>query len=93
MKKTITFKTACRIIKNATAYIVNGHALAYPVLDEHGHADHNDCIKISWQDEDGVNENTFTSLANYAIDDKGLLVIDEIGNRCILQILKSVRAR
>lgn len=88
---TITFKKACKIVQKATACIIDGNALSYPVVNEDFNG--NDCIEVNWQGENGMHENTFTSEATYSIDDNGCLVIDEDGSQYFLQFLKLTKVK
>lgn len=69
----ITFEKACQIVQKATACIVDGNALAYPVINED--CDGDDCIEVNWNEEDGLNENTFDRDDKYFISDDGCLII------------------
>ncbi len=89
--KPITFAKACKIVQKSLACIVDGNALCYPQVNED--FDGNDVIEVNWNEEDGMNENSFGPQASYAIDDKGCLVINQDGYGCILQFLAIVKVK
>lgn len=91
-RSPITFKKACKIVQKATACIVDGNALSYPVINEDFNGD--DCIEVNWNEEDGFNENTFGKADEYYITKDGVLEIWKDKGQCYtLQFLKITKVK
>jgi len=78
--KPITFNTACDLLNDADAVIVDNESLAFACRneDENGY----DCIEINWHTEDGLIENSFGLSDQYYINKEGELEIHEDRGTC-----------
>ena len=88
----ITFRRACRIVKESVACIVGADGLSYPKVNEGVNG--KNIIEVSFDVGDGKWKNTFDRQDTYYITNNGCLEIDKHdGTIYFLQFLAPIKVQ
>jgi hypothetical protein len=88
--KPITFAKACKLVQKSLACIFDGGVLSYPIINEDFNGE--DCIAISYNDDDGLREHSFGKKHEYFLND-GVLEIKSETEEYTVQFLAIVKVK